>query len=575
MSYLLGVTIGPIQTNIQKSRKLKDLYNSSKIVSDIMKKVTEFLKEADDAMQIIYPTIKDVNDTELDITNYLICEINNIDTLKEMREHIFDRLKISVLEEIYFLFWAVEPLEDYSETYKKLTKKLRSIKNTYEFRNYEEKDVKIRKKCSLCGERIREVGSELCEVCNCKRNYDQASNDEKKNKEEKYKSVYDISIDVWKERSNAKLINLNTKLYDLFKNTSRYYSLDTISNLIRLLEEGDMEKVREEKGINEDLKNPQMKDQEFIKKLNDIKYELESIYLEDKDTIVNPHYKYCFVQIDVDNLGKWISGSYNYEKDDLKKHQIEISKALCNFASRLKESFGNSKTKVIYAGGDDFLAVLPVECLLNTLQTIETIFKSTVQDSIDNSLDYSETISYSASITFASCKDEMSLALRKNREALEAVKNRYSVKNGICINYIVNNSKIINMFLSKNYFNEYVDNLRYFKEVAKNMSFSYVDSLEKEFNKMEYNDLESGDLRDLKEMLLLEFKRYLIKNRGQKELLEEYFKIHIRLFDNLINDNTMDKKIDFINLINCFRMYKKLSDFEFLEEVKCDAASKN
>lgn len=38
MSYLLGITVGPIQTNIQKSRKLRDLYNSSKIVSDIMKK---------------------------------------------------------------------------------------------------------------------------------------------------------------------------------------------------------------------------------------------------------------------------------------------------------------------------------------------------------------------------------------------------------------------------------------------------------------------------------------------------------------------------------------------------------
>ncbi|WP_242866694.1 type III-B CRISPR-associated protein Cas10/Cmr2 [Clostridium sporogenes] len=144
MSYLLGVTVGPIQTNIQKSRKLRDLYNSSKIVSDIMKKIIKYLKIKDEKLKIIYPSIKDVNNTRIDITNYLICEINNIKHLNEMREKVLGEFKISVLEEIYFMFWAVEPLEEYSKTYKKLTKKLRSIKNTYEFKNYE-KDVKIKK----------------------------------------------------------------------------------------------------------------------------------------------------------------------------------------------------------------------------------------------------------------------------------------------------------------------------------------------------------------------------------------------------------------------------------------------
>ncbi|CBZ03993.1 type III-B CRISPR-associated protein Cas10/Cmr2 [Clostridium botulinum] len=581
MSYLLGVTVGPIQINIQKSRKLRELYNSSKIVSDMMKKVIEYLKIRDETLKIIYPSIKDVNDTKTDITNYLICEINNIDDLKDMRERVFDELKISVLEEIYFMFWTVEPLEEYSKTYKKLTKKLRSIKNTYEFKNYE-KDVRIKKKCSLCGERITEDASKLCEVCNCKRNYNQTSNWKNNNKGEKYKSVYDISIDVWKEKYNEDLLSLNKNLEDLFNNTSRYYSLDTVSNIIKCLKI-DPKKVRKEKEIDEDLENPKMESIELIAELKNIRCELESIYLRGEKPVSKPHYKYCFIQIDVDDLGKWISGEYNYEEEDLKESQIQISKALCSFAYKLKEEFKNSKTKVIYAGGDDFLAVLPVECLLNTLKIIEEIFKSTVQNDIDNSLNYSQKISYSASVTIANCKDEMALALRKNREALEKVKNRYYSKNGICINYIINTSKIIDMFLSKDYFNEYVDNLRYFKKVEKYISFTYVDAIENEFNKMKFEDLKTDDFLNIKDMLLLEFERHLNLNKNKvpkdnkegNENFLEYFKIHTRLFENIINDNEIDEKIDFINIINCFRIYKKLTDFQFKEEAKWDEVSKN
>ncbi|MGO5065536.1 MULTISPECIES: type III-B CRISPR-associated protein Cas10/Cmr2 [unclassified Clostridium] len=568
MSYLLGVTVGPIQTNIQKSRKLRDLYNSSKIVSDIMKKVIEHLKIKDENLKIIYPSIKDISDTKIDITNYLICEINNIGILKKMRGKVFGELKISVLEQIYFMFWAVEPLEEYSKTYKKLTKKLRSIKNTYEFQNYE--DLKIGKKCSMCGEGIREEKSKLCKICNYKREYDKEGN---------YKSIYDISIDVWKENNNNELENVNNKLESLFNNTSKYYNLDTVLNLIKLLETVDrkkVKKIREEKEIDEDLKNAKMEDWQLIENLIDIKRKLQNIYLRGEKPVSKPHYKYCFIQIDVDDLGKWISGEYNYEEENLKESQIQISKALCSFAYKLKEEFRNSKTKVIYAGGDDFLAILPVECLLNTLKIIEEIFKSTVQNDIDNSLNYSQKISYSASVTISNSKDEMALALRKNREMLEKVKNRYYSKNGICISYIINTSKIINMFLSKDYFNEYVDNLRYFKKVKKYISFTYVDAIENEFNKMKFEDLKTDDFLNIKDMLLLEFERHLNlnKNKVSKDSKEdnenflEYFKIHTRLFENIINDNEIYERIDFINIINCFRIYKKLTDFQFKEEAK-------
>lgn len=63
MTYLLALTVGPVQSNIQESRKLKDLYNSSCIISDIMMEVRSYLKnEVDSEMEVIYPILYDDND---------------------------------------------------------------------------------------------------------------------------------------------------------------------------------------------------------------------------------------------------------------------------------------------------------------------------------------------------------------------------------------------------------------------------------------------------------------------------------------------------------------------------------
>ena len=47
-----------------------------------MKKVIEYIKKIDERIEIIYPSIGDVNDIRIDITNYLICKINTINGLE-------------------------------------------------------------------------------------------------------------------------------------------------------------------------------------------------------------------------------------------------------------------------------------------------------------------------------------------------------------------------------------------------------------------------------------------------------------------------------------------------------------
>ncbi|WP_055666013.1 Cas10/Cmr2 second palm domain-containing protein [Desnuesiella massiliensis] len=561
MTYLLGVTVGPVQSNIQKSKKLIDLRNSSRIISDIMIKVLEYLKNnVDKQIEIIYPDIN--NDINLDLTNYLICEIHTKEGLGNMKKAVFDEFKIEpkkiTLEEVYFMFWAVEPLETYDRTYNKLVKKLRSIKNTYEFKNYEETNTG--KKCSLCGERVRiNDKDKLCDLCNFKRSY----------KNLRYKSVYEISIAPWKDKNKNELNDVTEKLESVFKNTEKYYSLDTVSNLINLSEPNIFKRIREEKEINEDLIDYEMDDHKLIEELRDIKIKLEEIYLRKGTPVIKPHYKYCFFQMDVDDLGKWMSGKWNIENSELRDRQKEISQALSKFAYEIRQKFEDSKIAVIYAGGDDFLAILPVEMLLEALRIIEKGFKEIVQDRLEESNNYKKKITYSAGITLISCKDDMALALRQNRMTLEKAKERFKdiepSKNSIGISYIVNSNKIVNMYLSKPYFQQYVNNLERWRNIKDNTSFAYIDAIENEFSKIKFEKLEIEESMSIIEMMELEFKRYLSKNKPQNntEDFEEYSKLHIELFKNIIRENIIDEKFDFSNIINCYRIYEKLTEFDF------------
>lgn len=583
MTYLLALTVGPVQSNIQESRKLKDLYNSSCIISDIMMEVRSYLKnEVDSEMEVIYPILYDDNDKKRDSSNYIICKINSIDKLNEIQNEVYTKVvencdggeqctfKISVLEETYFIFWAAEPIiETYEEAYKKVTKKLRNIKNTHDFKNVEQDSTKnySLKKCSLCGKReplktYSEINTEekLCGVCAFKRLY-KAGNAE---------STYSVSIKSWKEKYGKELEELNKKIMDTFKYPDKYYSKDMIKNILN--EKRDMDEMRRKKGINEDLQKD-IKNSELKQALTQIEEKMRETYssYSDKNLVLDPHYKYCFLQIDVDDLGKWMSGEYNLNQHELEEVQKQISKYLSEFACKLRESFWNTKCTVIYAGGDDFLAILPVEELFIVIKIIDDIYKNTIVKNINNSPNYSQAMTYSTSITIASCKEEMAVALRKSREELENVKSRFdSKKNGVVINYLINSSKTITTYLSKYIFQQFIESLNDLYEVKDYISFSYINAFEDEFNMLGFDKLNSEQIEDIKEMMLIELKRLLkrsfLKDAEDKLLLNEYYSMHIGLFKEIYNQNSNDNMLDFENMTNAYKIYEKLAEFDYNKE---------
>jgi CRISPR-associated protein Cmr2 len=80
---------------------------------------------------------------------------------------------------------------------------------------------------------------------------------------------------------------------------------------------------------------------------------------------ISPYY--AIIKFDGDNMGKI------YSNPDLKVNdkvsvidfQKKLSKDLCNFADYVKEKIDNSYTgKVVYAGGEDFMGFLTLDCAL-------------------------------------------------------------------------------------------------------------------------------------------------------------------------------------------------------------------
>lgn len=602
MNYLLGVTIGPVQTYIEESRKLIDLKNSSNLISSIMKKIYELIPDNAEK-ELIYPN-HITFDEDVDFSNYMVIEIKNIVEMRKIEKESFDYFdnflrkidpKFSI-KDIFNLFWAIEEIDDskngYRLAYKELTRNIRSLKNTYEFKQQEQQGN--REKCLICGKynvsKVENrnsynlsINESLCPLCLFKRKggWNKESKDDRK-----FESVYSLALMKWKEKNKNAIKEVTDQLNQIFKkNIDKYYGLNEIISIINLLKSNYEGKKYEE--LKDDIKDKNLSNGEYIKKFENIKKCMSNLYdkkIEKSDVIIkSPVYEYCFIQFDVDNLGKWISGKYIDSDSDigLKSFQKDLSKTLIEFGKSLKTKLSDgSSCEIIYSGGDDFLGVLPNEEIISVSKTIDKLFKEKVQNKIRSQYKKIDNdITYSMSITIAQCKDPMSYALSKTRIELENVKKRFesiqAEKNGVSITYIINNGKEITCYLTKNEFKKLFYLIKNLKFVKENVLFSYINKFENEFIKFNNNEISFEDARDFYNITNCEFKRLLlkskIKNKEKDNKIDKYIKYLSEFMDEIINKNIVEIKsnhenIDFKNIMNVMKVNKKLSNIDFVSK---------
>ncbi|NMC68415.1 MAG: type III-B CRISPR-associated protein Cas10/Cmr2 [Spirochaetales bacterium] len=180
-----------------------------------------------------------------------------------------------------------------------------------------------------------------------------------------------------------------------------------------------------------------------------------------KEQKIDPPVYYAILAMDGDNMGKWLKGEFlpkignlihdkakeslvfYSEGEDRKKLEKLInskhpmSPSFHNLFSRKLSDFALSKVreivegryygKLIYAGGDDILAFLPVEDALDCACELNNEFKMLLSNNLNASM--------SAGIVFVHHKYPLELALNEVREAEKKAKKKYG-KSTFCIKYV-------------------------------------------------------------------------------------------------------------------------------------------
>lgn len=466
--HLFLFTIGPVQTFIAQARKTQDLYAGSSILSDIIHYALGYIKC--NQGKIISPYYEDFTfSTKIDesddrsFPNRIVASFdmdkeavknlgNNLEALvktqfETLAKNKFDQVfpakdkplglceQIKDFLEVYWV--AVEYQEDnYQEAYQSLIKKMAMLKSIRPMKSFAEKG----RKCDLNG------------VYNVKV-YRKTAEEEKEKKScdyiKKHKlfatdnfiiksDFYSISPKQLQAGEGLSAISFLKRLYKnnpdeekAFPSTAKIALLNllndaTIAGLVKeykqVFKKGHFDEqllfdeLTEEKLIKKGIK---LKDeyyeseetlQEAVSQLNKLRDKIVESAKKENDSEKNGYAMskyYAILSFDGDDMGKMLS------KLSLDK-QRDFSKTLAENAQKLQSFIDyKSKGKTVYAGGDDFLALVNLTYLEEVLRAVKSIFTD---------------ISVSIAITIAHYKTPLQKVLLLNRSLLQETKTYFKEK---------------------------------------------------------------------------------------------------------------------------------------------------
>jgi CRISPR-associated protein Cmr2 len=464
-----------------------------------------------------------------------------------------------------------------------LTEKLLgSRKSIRDFIQSEQKDTK----CYLCGEfeildknqnfwenikhSIVKENEKLCGVCLTKRVFPKIIKKELNLSEEiRFPSTSEMATIQTKRIINNKKAS---KFKDIFESIMKNKSNSTsISHFISVpaLKGNLLYNIDGQFLMEETYRENYLKREYGIELLEEKIKEIKDFLKELKENDINPSRYYAILQMDGDNMGKWLKGEFNPKikdtihqkvKDALlahsvaysvayskKEEKIKLQKILCSkhpvspsihqaFSRRLSNFSLNIVRKIVeekhygklvYSGGDDVLALLPVDEVLTCAYNLQNKFKEILGSKA----------SMSAGIVFVHHKYPLYLALQKVNQAEKLAKKKYN-KNSFCLIFLTHSDSERETGGNWNLINDINDLICKFKneEISSIFPFQFSEIVLKLY------DNQSKNQTNLKEILKLELKRLFFRKETAKNL-EDYFNDKIiPLFDNM-------DIMDFCNLL--------------------------
>ncbi|MBO6102861.1 MAG: type III-B CRISPR-associated protein Cas10/Cmr2 [Opitutales bacterium] len=157
---------------------------------------------------------------------------------------------------------------------------------------------------------------------------------------------------------------------------------------------------------------------------------------------------YAVIKFDGDHIGEWVSGAKN-AGGDIKDYLGNFSKALSSFAGggakSAQEIIKNFKGKLIYAGGDDVLALAPAIYKDNGVKTVLDCAKSlhAAFAGIDLSNISRDKFEASCGVAIGHCKMPLQDVIKEAGLAEADAKNLYG-RNSVAIHILKRNGESVN-----------------------------------------------------------------------------------------------------------------------------------
>ncbi|NUV00003.1 hypothetical protein XO12_07835 [Marinitoga sp. 1154] len=543
-NYLFLFTIGPVQSFIAEARKTKDLYEGSKLLSNLIDIAINEVKNQDKNAEVIFPSKKieskpnrfiaiietnnskdfgnkienKVKESFMNIANRIFSE-NFPDKPKPIN---FDKQIKDFLE----IYWVMQPFENnYESIYKEIEKTLGAIKNVRVFNQLEETG----RKCSLCGKR-------------------NALFYKKMKKEKKPSYIQNNAIEIKKD------IELNfgeglcavcfvKRFYEnkSFPSTAAISSIDWVKKVSR----GDLENYKKLfKNFDEQLYYEENLRQNYLKKygyfLNDdelenAKNKLKEIYKKNG----KPKKYYALIMLDGDNMGKWLSGEFLEDNTNLKEFHNKISESLGKYAENINEIVKEPKGKRIYAGGDDVMTFLNLDYLFDILIDLREKFPKF--EKLGFTIKKGMKSSASAGVVIAHYKTPLSEVLKWVRKMEKEAKEKGN-RNSLAIAVLKHSGEIhktvykwkIENEWSVEIMKELVEQL---KDEKKGFSNTFIKALQEEFNRMEKIPEDKMLEIELQRLLNRSSKIRNNKNEKEKKISEWKEKIKELYLDLVDKDN--------------------------------------
>lgn len=510
-------TIGPVKSFIDHSRKARDLYAGSYLLSYLMKEVMEKL-ELDHKAKIIFPNQSNNPNREdqINFPNRLIAEVYKYS--KEDKEKLgrelsdfvrqrFERISSQVfkkskvkpnqaaehqLQNFLEVYWAFEEESNYSLAYNKVNQSMSSIKR---LRNFTQTNEPSGRKCDIYPEFNaifvkRKKNGKLPAFVNEEHLIDITEVD---------KCKYAVK----QGEGLSAIAYVKRMLHLLDEDQLPGYSLDIPSVAYMLLKHRLGEKYGEKLKLLKDEASEALFDLQNGQELSPDEYPPNSItmakdiYQQIQTQEISPYY--AILKFDGDGMGDLYRKCTN--KED---HQL-LSCATSRFANQVRGIISNQGGICIYAGGEDFLGFLPVDKLFMTLYELRQKFVAQVKAPRG----HSAPLTFSAGIVIAHLMQPLKIVLAKTGEMERQAKELYEEKNSFAIGLLKRSG---DQLLIKSSFGENGEILCHIHNVIaalsqKEYSKSFIYNLSRTLDK-----LEGGALPDQEPLVRVLIEESLLKS---------------------------------------------------------------